>query len=247
MRKNRPHPLAHASLADPRNALEQASNRRKKRDSKAGFRRSPVHDLGNLPGIQAPGQDAHRGARTPGRKAADDRWRQPAHRSPVESYHRALRAKTRDKVAAYAGVSGHRGYAVSRSEPAGRILGGERAKRLRADRTASCPSTGRGDGAARAAFFALSIAPPAHGRAQCEDLQHRRRPRWRRPGDRARHPPRPASIYAAGYEYERDRTPGDPRRALMHRVLVLSSAGAVGTHDPARSGRPRWIKSGPAM
>jgi MerR, DNA binding len=32
----------------------------------------------------------HRGARTPGRKAADDRWRQPAHRSPVESYHRAL-------------------------------------------------------------------------------------------------------------------------------------------------------------
>ena len=50
----------------------------------------------------------HRGARTPGRKAADDRWRQPAHRSPVESYHRALRAKTRDKVAAYAGVSGHR-------------------------------------------------------------------------------------------------------------------------------------------
>ena len=65
----------------------------------------------------------HRGARTPGRKAADDRRRQPAHRSPVESYHRALRAKTRDKVAAYAGVSGHRGYAVSRSEPAGRILG----------------------------------------------------------------------------------------------------------------------------
>ncbi len=27
---------------------------------------------------------------------------------------------------------------------------------------------------------------------------------------------------AAGYEYERDRPPADPRRALMHRVLVLS-------------------------
>src|SRR4029077_6410943 len=50
MRKNRPHPLAHASLADPRKPLKQASNRRKKRDSKAGFRRSPVHDLGKFAG-----------------------------------------------------------------------------------------------------------------------------------------------------------------------------------------------------
>src|SRR5260370_25180299 len=31
IRKNRPHPLAHASLADPRNALDPASNRRKTR------------------------------------------------------------------------------------------------------------------------------------------------------------------------------------------------------------------------
>ena len=52
---------------------------------------------------------------------------------------------------------------------------------------------------------------------------------------------------AAGYEYERDRPPADPRRALMHRVLVLSR-GVPSEHTIRRA--PAGLggsKSGPAM
>src|SRR4029077_2620116 len=41
---------------------------------------------------------------------------------------------------------------------------------------------------------------------------------------------------AAGYEYERDRPPADPRRALMHRVLVLSRVPSEHTIRRALAG-----------
>src|SRR4029077_5108665 len=84
---------------------------------------------------------------------------------------------------------------------------------------------GRGKGAARAAFFALSIAPPAPGRARVGDLHTSRRPARCRPGDRdAASTATCADIMPPATNMSAIE-PADPRRALIRsREAVMKGA-----------------------